>query len=334
VIDERRSARLLFASELERDEVAAEDLERPEVEDAVRSRPLPSLPRRALQRLAMKRGRLTYERDCVAPLVRARRAVLGDGAEGPPRFLVRVDEFPRYQAADHPDKYGVEAFERFHAVMAEAGVPYLVAALPRVPTRPLDPAATGDRPLEPGEIEMFRRLEADGVSFGLHGYDHRTRHERPRRHSELCGLEADELRERLERGAQELSQAGVRPRVFVPPYNRFDAEQYPLLADLHDVVCGGPESVALLGFHRTPLWRGDAVYMPAYEPLYDHAAAVLPAAERMIESGAAVWAPIALHWSWESDGGLSDLKRLAERIAPFASPWDRFLEAVHDSAGR
>src|SRR5207237_5498963 len=134
---------------------------------------------------------------------------------------VRVDEFPHYQAADHPDKYGVEAFERFHAVMAEAGVPYLIAALPRVPTRPLDPAATGDRPLEPGEIEMFRRLEADGVSFGLHGYDHRTRHERPRRHSELCGLEADELRERLERGAEELSQAGVRARVLVPAYSPF-----------------------------------------------------------------------------------------------------------------
>ena len=333
MIDERRSARLLFAPELERGEVATEQLERPEVVDAVRSRPLPSLPRRVLQRLAMKRGRLTYERDCVEPLVRARRAVLGDRAEGPPRFLVRVDEFPHYQAADHPDKYGTEAFERFHSVMVEAGVSYLVAALPRIPTDPLNPSASGDRALDPGEIEMFRRLEADGVAFGLHGYDHRTRHENPRRHSELCGLEQDELRERLERGFDELAQAGLRPRVFVPPYNRFDAEQYPVLADLHDVVCGGPESVALLGFHRTPLWRGDAVYLPAYAPLYDKAAEVLAAAERLIEAGSAVWAPIALHWGWESDAGLSDLRRLAERIAPFAYPWDRFLDAVEASAG-
>lgn len=331
MIDERRSARLLFAPELERGEIHTEELDRPEVTAAVRSRPFASLPRRTLQRIAMKRGRLTYEGDCVEPLVAARRAVLGERAAGAPRLLVRVDEFPHYQAADHPEKYGTEAFERFHSIMAEAGVPYLVAVLPRVSHDSLNPGATGDRPLESDEIEMLRRLEAEGVAFGLHGHDHRTRHASPRRYSELCGLDAGELRERLERGAAELAHAGVRPRVFVPPFNRFDATQYPILADRHDVVCGGPESVALLGFHRTPQWRGDAVYLPAYAPLYERAAAVTAAAERLIESRAALWVPIALHWGWESDEGVSDLRRLAERIAPFASSWERFLDAVEES---
>jgi uncharacterized protein DUF2334 len=332
-LDERRSARLLFASELARGEIGPEDLDRPEVAAAVRSRPVPSRPRRVLERLAMKRGRLTYEGDCAAPFAAARSEVLGDGAAGPPRFLVRVDEFPHYQSGDRPQQYGPEVYDRFHSVLSSAGVPYLVAALPRVPSDPLDPAASGDRPLSDEEVDVMLRLADEGVAFGQHGYDHRTRGSRPRRHSELCGLAPAEAVSRLDRGRAELERAGIHTRVLVPPYNRFDAEQYPLLADRFDVVCGGPETVALLGFHRTPLWRGDAVYLPAYPPLYGRAGAVASAAERLVTRPLGTWAPIVLHWGWESDSGLEDLRRLVDVIAPHAAGWDAFLDAVDASSG-
>jgi hypothetical protein len=119
--------------------------------------------------------------------------------------------------------------------------------------------------------------------------------------------------------------------VFVPPYNRFDAAQYPLLARRFAVVCGGPESIAKLGFQRTPLWRGDAVYLPAYHPLYGRARDVLPQAERMIEQRVGLWAPIVLHWGWEQEDDYESLRRLLEVIAPCTSSWDAFLEAVRAS---
>jgi len=119
--------------------------------------------------------------------------------------------------------------------------------------------------------------------------------------------------------------------VFVPPFNRFDAGQYEMLARRFDVICGGPESVALLGFHGGPLWRGEAVYLPCYAPLYADAKTILPAAERLIDLQPGTWVPIVLHTSWELDDDFASLRRLARLISPFVAPWDEMLAAIDRS---
>jgi peptidoglycan/xylan/chitin deacetylase (PgdA/CDA1 family) len=326
--DLARSARLLLGAG-----AGAESLRAPAVERALRLRPTPSAPVRFAQRVQRKLGRLEYERAVAEPLMAARRAVLGAEAEGPPRFLVRVDEFPHYMASDRPAQYGTEAYERFHALMTGAGVPYLVAVLPRVSSASLDPTGTRSRGLQEDEIELLARMPGEGVSYGLHGLDHRTRHASPRRHSELCGLSPEATEELIATALAELEPAGVVPPVFVPPYNRFDAAQYPILARHFEVVCGGPESVGLVGFQRTPVWLGDAVYLPSYHPLYGHAAEILPAARRLIDSRSALWAPIVLHWGWEADADWEELKRLLAVIGPHAAHWEDFLAEVAGSRG-
>jgi hypothetical protein len=294
---------------------------------------VPIAPLRAAQRVAMKLGRLDWERAWLEPLVTARAAVLGaDTAAGPPRFLVRVDEFPYYTAFDRPQD--LDMSRRFHAVMAAAGLPHLMSALPQLTHAPLDPDARGSRPLGERESELFAQMRRDGVTFAQHGTTHRTRFAEPRRRSELCGLSRAATHALLEEGREQLVQAGVgSPRVFVPPFNRFDAAQYPVLAERFDVVCGGPESVALMGFHGGPLWRDGAVYLPCYAPLYADARTILPAAERLIERAPGTWVPIVLHTSWEQPDGFASLARLAERIAPYAAGWEELLAAVDASAG-
>ena len=101
-----------------------------------------------------------------------------------------------------------------------------------------------------------------------------------------------------------------------------------MLAERFAVVCGGPESIGPMGFQRTPQWRGEAVYLPSYAPLYGHAAEVLPAFERAIEQARGLWLPIVLHWGWEAEAGWRDLERLADRIAPYAARWEDFLAVV------
>jgi hypothetical protein len=301
------------------------------VRAAVRSRPLPSAPVRFLQRVQRVRGKLDYERAVVDPLDAARRAVLGAAAPAPPRFLIRVDEFPHYLAWDDPTGYGTERYQRFHALMAGAGVPYLVAVLPRVSHDALNPDESSWRALSDDERALLAELPADRVSFGLHGLDHRTRFASPRRHSELCGLDRAATEALLDHGLAELAPLGIAPEVFVAPYNRFDAAQYDVLARRFAVVTGGPESVGLIGFQRTPVWRGPAVYLPSYYPLYGHAREVLPAARRLIERRAGLWAPIVLHWGWEADEDWLALERLLEAIAPYAADWEDFLAAVRAS---
>jgi hypothetical protein len=325
--DERRSASLLL------DRAGAgpmpPDLDLPAVRRAVRSRSVPGTALRYTQRLSMKRGGLGYERDSLEPMIRARRAALGDAGAGPPRLLVRVDEFPAAGAFDDPAT--VAQMTRFHGIMRGAGVRYLVAVTPRVARNYLDPHDTASRSLRGDEAEMLGRLAEDGVAFALHGLDHRTRHAEPRHHSELCGLGTARLAGLLDEGLAIMDELGIATPVFVPPFNRFDAEQYDTLADRFPVVCGGPESVALLGFHATPLWRGEAVYLPAYPPLYDRAARVGVGVRRLVDRQPGIWAPLALHLPWEAEDGWRDLERLAEQIAPLAAPWDDFLAAVESS---
>jgi hypothetical protein len=332
--DQTRTARLLFDAELTAGVIPPDALGTAAVRSAARVRAIPSRPVRLAERVRYRLGGLQFEEAVVEPLLAARRAALGERAAAPPRFLIRVDEFPHYQAWDDPEHFGTARFERFQEIMAGAGFPYLIAVLPRVSREPLSPSASGFRSLERDEVAMLGRLASERVSFGLHGRDHRTRFASPRRASEFCGLSASETEELLDEALAELAPLGIRPDVLVPPYNRFDVGQFEAFARRFAVVCGGPESIGQMGFHSTPQWRGETVYLPSYAPVYGRAADVLPAVDRAIERAVGAWVPVVLHWGWEMDDDWAALRRLADRIAPYAAGWEDFLGAIERSGER
>jgi peptidoglycan/xylan/chitin deacetylase (PgdA/CDA1 family) len=326
-----RTARLLFDADLAAARVHPGDLTGRALLRSVRAT-VPSSPRRLWQRLAMKYGHLSGERHAFGRLEDTRRRVLGADGAAPPRFLVRVDEFPHWLGTDHPEHFGTDPYRRFHDVMASAGVPYLIAVVPRPAPNPEDPHDDRRRDLDEREREMLASLPADGVELGLHGLDHRTRDTRPRHHAELLGLAPDALAQRLDEGIAVLDAIGHRPRVLVPPFNRFGFSQWPVLASRFDVITGGPESVRHLGLQPTPVWLDDAVYLPSYEPYYDAAAHIGDAARAAVARGAGTWIPIVLHWGWEIEDDFAGLRRLLDVIAPHASRWDEFLAAAERSA--
>ncbi|HEX3520116.1 MAG TPA: DUF2334 domain-containing protein [Solirubrobacteraceae bacterium] len=330
-LEQERTARLLFDAELQSATIDNEALASKAVRNATAVRPVAPRPVRLAQQIRYKLGRLDYEQAVAEPLLQARREALGAASEAPPRFLIRVDEFPHYMADDRPEHFATEHFERFHAIMSAAGAPYLIAVLPRVSHEPLSPTNKGSRGLSDEEGEVLGRISREHVALAMHGLDHRTRFDSPRRHSELCGLSAEQLDALLEQGLSELATSGIHPQVFVPPYNRFDAEQYAALASRFAVICGGPESIGTMGFHSTPQWRGEAVYLPSYAPLYGHCSEVRPAVQRMIEHGGGLWVAVVLHWGWEAEDGFSELERLAALIAPYAADWEELTAAVQRS---
>jgi hypothetical protein len=285
-------------------------------------------PLRFGQALAVKAGRLGWEQSVVEPLRRFRRDALGAAAAGRPRVLVRVDEFPHARAFDPQGRFGTENFRRFHAVLAEAEIPYLLAITPNVSRDYLDPEVGERRRLDAGEAQTIADVAGDRVVFGLHGADHRTRHANPRRHSEFLGLDAGETAARIDGARAVFDDLGHPTPVFVPPFNRFDAGQYPLLAERFEVVCGGPESVRLLGWQPTPVWQGEAVYLPSYAPLYGTSAEAAAGIERLLELEAALWAPVTLHWGWELEDDFASLRRLCELLRGLAADWTDFLAAV------
>jgi hypothetical protein len=329
--DALRSARLSFAHELRHGTISERDLTtREEVIRVFRSRPVARTDRRFAQRLEMKAGLLDFESGFLSHVIKARRAVLGARANGPPRFLVRVDEFPDAASLDDPRR-GLVAAEAFHETLAAERVPYLMALVAQHTRRPLDPVETAGEPLGAQDYSFIELMGREGVTFAQHGTTHRTRHSSPRHRSELCGLRPSELEGLIADGQQRLARADVFPRIFVPPFNRFDASQYSILARHFDVIGGGPESVPLMGFHGSPLWRGDAVFLPSYAPFYASAAELLPAIDRMVALAPGTWIPIVLHSAWEIGDGFRSLAALARKIAPYTASWESFLEAVDAS---
>jgi hypothetical protein len=326
--DQPATARLLFDAELAAGTLAPAALSAAAVRRATRVRGVPPLPLRRAAQVRYRFGKLDFESGVIEPLLAARRAALGERSSAQPRFLIRVDEFPHYLAWDEPDRYGTGAYELFHEILADAGVPYLIAVLPRVSHAPESPTASGSRRLDDDELQMLARIRGERVSLGLHGHNHRTRFVSPRRHSEMCGLSIAQTEELLEQALAELAPHDIRPDVFVPPFNRFDAGQYELLAGRFEVVCGGPESIGTMGFHSSPQWRGQAVYLPSYRPLYGTAAEMLPAVERAIERDSGLWLPIVLHWGWELRDEWKALRRLVARVAPYAVGWEELRAAV------
>ena len=233
-----------------------------------------------LQRLRSKLDPARFAASLRYPSIQARRAMLGPSAEGSPRVLLRVDEYPYATSLDHPEAYGIEPSTRFHEVLAGAGIPYLMAIVPQLVHEPLNPDGSGGRPLNDEELGLIRQMAADGVTFAAHGLTHRTRDADPRRRSEFCGLSAPEARQLADESLRLLGQAGVHPRVFVPPFNRFAPDHYHALATRFDVITGGPESIALMGPQPSPRWLGEGVYFPCYPPLYGRARVVQGELER------------------------------------------------------
>lgn len=331
-LEEQRTARLLFSHELHDGRVdEATVVGSDEVHDSVRSRRVPPALVRFGQAAARRFAGWHPQRSATSAAVRARRAVLGDSASGPPRVLLRMDEYPHWLAGREPERYGDRAFGPWLDIMRDAECPHLVAVVPRIAEDPERPRGAS-RGLTVAEVDQLIDLRAAGAEFGLHGYEHRTRFRNPHRHTELGRRRPHEVGKLLDRALHELlERAGVRPRVLVPPFNTFDADALPQIATRFPVVTGGPESVLRLGFHPPAVWRGDTVYLPAYAPLYGTAADVLPEVKRHVEDRTGLWTPVVIHWGWESEAGWKDLERLVEYLAPFARPWSEFFDAVEES---
>lgn len=286
-------------------------------------RPEPRIRSRVVDRLRLRTGRASHL-TAIRALAGARSDTLGAAVSGTPRLLVRVDEFPYAGSHDEPDRY-CEAFEAFEALMAAAGVPYLLAVTPRVTRDYLSPGGIADRGLTDAETAILRQLPRDRVAFGLHGLDHRTRAEDPRRRSEFSGLETESLGARLDRAHALLEPLGIDPRVLVPPYNHFDAAQYAELARRYEVICGGPETVRELGLQAGPVWAEGAVLLPSYPPVYGDAEQLRAGVWQLCTEGIDLWVPLVIHWEWEVAGGFRNLRRLLDDIAPLVEPWDTFL---------
>jgi hypothetical protein len=167
-------------------------------------------------------------------------------------------------------------------------------------------AVEGSRTLTGEEVELLADLRRAGVTFALQS-------------PELARRSADAALDAAE--ARLVDQAAIRPDVLVAP-ERLDFQLWTTLAARYSVIAAGPGCVAHMGYHATPLWRGQAVWLPAYEPFSGEAAAIAAVTRELGDEAAGAWVPAAV-----------DADPAALALAPYATDWAAFLEAVRRSRG-
>jgi hypothetical protein len=62
--------------------------------------------------------------------------------------------------------------------------------------------------------------------------------------------------------------------------------------------------------------------------VYGNAAALRVGVDALLEAPLDLWVPLVVHWEWEAANGWVDLERLLQDIAPYAVPWETFLDEV------
>ncbi len=281
----------------------------------LRPRALPYPVSRALARLGREpplHAKLVERTAAVRRRVRARLGLCGGSG---PRFLLRVDDFNRW---DRP----LSEFLAFHRTLG--GQPYLLAVTPRLALDPLDPDDRRTRPLSEDERAALAEARASGARMALHGLTHRTLRRRP--HSELAGLGETAVGELCDE-ALALLEGPVD--AFVPPFNHFDPAAFRALSRRFSVICGGPESIRPFGFFTSPAVLGGALYVPSYSPAYGRAAELERFARTLVRRvDEEVWVPLTLHWAWETRDRFRGVQGLLETIAGRVHPWDDLMPPV------
>jgi hypothetical protein len=133
-------------------------------------------------------------------------------------------------------------FERYKVPQTLGVIPYCATDSYR------NPHGTAHVRLDerPAIVDFLKAYVArSGSEIALHGFHHRTnRLSRPakREFFEFRGIGYQEQHDLLRRGTEMVEQSlGVRPRTFIPPWNRLDADTVRALADLgYTIVSAGP----------------------------------------------------------------------------------------------
>lgn len=240
-----------------------------------------------------------------------------ENSDGRPKFLIRVDDFPRWDISS-------EEFKRFDEIFSKKGIPYLLGVTPFLSEEPLNPRCRRFRQLNDYDTEMINSMVSEGVEIALHGFSHKTIKENF--HSELVGLQKEEIKEKINLSLNELKRYTTQIRVFIPPFNTFDFHSMEILGKYFKIICGGPESIPFVGFRLSPSYLNGCLYVPSYEPMYEKARVIYKHVKKLKELKEYIIIPITLHWAWEIKNDFEDVEKLLEEIKDYVIRWNSLLK--------
>ncbi|OGS06492.1 MAG: hypothetical protein A2270_07345 [Elusimicrobia bacterium RIFOXYA12_FULL_51_18] len=258
----------------------------------------------------------------IRDFVRKRLCISGQQVCANPVFILRVDDFPRW---DIPSR----DYRIFHNILKEWSIPYLLGVTPKLCEFPLDPDCCNFRSLNEDESAILNEVAESGAEFAVHGCTHKTI--AALRHSEIVGIGPLALNRLIQMALFEFDKAGLVTNYFIPPFNSIDSQSFAELSKYFKVICGGPESIPEMGLTISPVIVNDTIFMPSYRPAYGRAFEVARFVEEISNLAEPVIVPLTLHWAWERDNNFVDVKRLCSLLSGKVATWSSVAGTIFKS---
>ncbi|MDG6225380.1 MAG: DUF2334 domain-containing protein [Candidatus Thermoplasmatota archaeon] len=231
----------------------------------------------------------------------------------PTKFLLRIDDFPRFDI-------GINGLMDFHDICKEFGIDYLIGVTPFITDEPFMPSKKMPDSLKDDEIDLLLSMKRDSVEFGLHGITHRTLYKRY--HTESVGLKGAEFKGSILFAKEYLRGIGIQVDTYIPPFNTLDMNNYLSIKDLFKGITGGPEAIPTIGIRHSPTSLKGKPYIPVYHPFYDKCSCIAEILDHIGPIAGARIIPLAVHWSWEIGSKFSHFRKVCDIIAGKTIKWN------------
>jgi len=267
----------------------------------------------------LKKG-IDYHNRVLARIVEIRSIIKQEfdlDSKGEPMFLVRVDDFPRWDISS-------KKFLDFHKIVSKKDIPYLLGVIPYPSKAPFDPRPQNHKAIGKDNLEILKQLSNSEVEIAMHGITHQTKN--AIRKTEIVGLNHEHLERRLVNGLIKLQEEGFKAELFVPSFNSFNLYSMKSLRKHFKVICGGPESVLYVGLRLSPCFLNGTLYVPSYYPAYGRAEEILKFVENAKKIKESLFVPLTLHWAWEVSNNFANVRKLCGAIQGRVVPWRSLYE--------
>lgn len=222
----------------------------------------------------------------------------------PRRCFIRIDDVFLDKA---------EGVERLCAIMAKQKAPFLAAVI-------------GSHLCDKRFADVLKTILDAGGEIALHGFVHKGKF--GPYNSEILQLPFQNLSTRVEESLATL-QDGLRPFVFMPPFNAINRDQILFLGRYFKVICGGPETARFTDKTYGPVALSNgAWYVPTFHPFYQTACKIIRARafEKYGRRGCNIC--YGVHLCDERKNGFRDFEKLIDRIAGNLTSWKVFLDGA------
>jgi hypothetical protein len=221
--------------------------------------------------------------------------------EGNPSFLIRVDDFPRWDL-------DTALFEQFHQIFSRHNISYVLGVTPFLNFTGNETRFISDR-----EISLLQKISNEGVELALHGFTHEYKLAPYRQPCETYFYSAEALCSLMKDANNWFYENGLpKPRHYIPPFNTFSRRDFDILSKEYKIFHGGPLSLTTFGkFGVSWIEDSNILYLPSFEPFYDRAKKILQTFDRNKKhfKHRSLYS-LTLHWAWEYESNFDHVENL------------------------